>query len=69
MITMNRFFTLLLAASCLTAVGQVEMQLRYLTSEVHPPRSTEMIFSGANGLIDYTPLEWGGAKTEGGVRL
>ena len=58
---MNRFFTLLLAASCLTAVGQVEMQLRYLTSEVHPPRSTEMSFSGANGLIDYTPLEWGGA--------
>ena len=58
---MNRFFTLLFAASCLTAVGQVEMQLRYLTSEVHPPRSTEMSFSGANGLIDYTPLEWGGA--------
>jgi uncharacterized protein (TIGR02145 family) len=59
---MNRFFTLLFAASCLTAVGQVEMQLTYLSSESHAPRSTEMSFSGGNGLIDYTPLEWGVAS-------
>ena len=65
---MNRFFTLLLAASCLTAVGQVDLQFRFLQESVHHiPRTTEIKFFSDSAEIAFDPTSWFRSEEESGA--